>query len=108
MNKLSKLIDDVIKSFDNNPNSGLSARKISACVSVCIAGYVTIHYCDAERLTGVVQTWLAFALLCLSVITLEQIIKLKNGNGSTTVIEREKTTESESVVKSQSNTAQSL
>jgi len=111
VDKTYKLIDDWIKSFDNNPNSGLSARKLSAFFAVCVAGYVTIHYCNPEILTGVLHAWLAFALLCLSVITLEQIVKLKNGNGATTVTEREKTTsESEVTVTTQpkSDTAQPL
>ena len=105
VSKTYKLIDDFVKSFDNNPNTGLSARKLSACASVCIAGYVTIHYCNPEVLTGVLQAWLAFALLCLSVITLEQIIKLKSGssNGPTATISSETTTKSEVTIPAQQN-----
>lgn len=77
--RASILFTNWIQSFDNNPNSGFSARKLSAFTSVMIALYVTIHYCSTEILVSVIHAWLVFALLCLGIITIEQIIKLKNG-----------------------------
>lgn len=94
MKQVVKLFNNWIQSFDNNPNTGFSARKLSAFLAVMIAFYVTIHYCSTEILVDVIYAWLVFALLCLGIITIEQIIRLKNGNTTTTTIESEQASKS--------------
>lgn len=71
-------IHDLYYSFTNIKNKGLSARKLSAFASV-VAGYYTTKQIegDLHKFYALV-VWLLFALLCLAVITGEQLIKLKS------------------------------
>ena len=91
LKQVSYIVTNWLRSFDNNPNSGFSARKLSAFISVMIAFYITIHYCSTDVLVEVIYVWLLFALLCLGIITIEQIIKLKSGNTTTITTESEQT-----------------
>ena len=74
-----KILDEIIHSFDNNPNSGFSARKLSAFVGVVVAVYLSIAHCEASIVVELVVAWMCFILLCLGLITTQQIIELKNG-----------------------------
>ena len=67
----------LIASFDND-NAGFSARKLSAFAAVATAIYITVKEIPKEFLIEALYAWLGFALLCLGIITLEQIIKFKN------------------------------
>jgi hypothetical protein len=75
---MRKVINWLFSSFDNH-SKGASARKFSAFIAVIVSVYITIKLTVAEYLEGVLMIWLGFALLCLSVITVQEIIKLKNG-----------------------------
>lgn len=57
---------------------GFSGRKLSAFFSVILCGAITYQYIKVEYLTEVLMVWLSFALLCLGIVTIEQIIKLKH------------------------------
>jgi len=74
-----KFVYDLIASFHNKPD-GFSARKLSAFTSVVVAIIMTFQYGDKTILVQILVVWLLFALLCLGIITFEQIIKFKNGN----------------------------
>jgi len=74
-----KILDEIIHSFDNNPNIGFSARKLSAFVGVVVAVYLSIANCEPSVVVELVVAWMCFILLCLGLITTQQIIELKNG-----------------------------
>jgi hypothetical protein len=65
-------------SFDNN-TGGYSARKLSACFAINIAALITVWKVPTPDQIYAACAWLVFALLCLGIITAEQIIKFKNG-----------------------------
>lgn len=85
-----KFIDDIYNSFHNKPE-GFSARKLSAFAGVVVAIIATFRFCDEKVLINVITVWLIFALLCLGIITLQQVIDFKAGKSSTTTIKTEKT-----------------
>jgi hypothetical protein len=76
---LTKIFEKLIWSFDNSA-SGFSARKLSAWAAVSVSLYITVHYVAPENLINVLGIWLIFALLCLGIVTAEQIIRFKDGN----------------------------
>jgi len=58
---------------------GASARKLTAFACVMLAAYVH-RYATKETATTFLVIDLAAALVALGVITIEQIIRLKNGS----------------------------
>jgi 4-amino-4-deoxy-L-arabinose transferase-like glycosyltransferase len=72
-------ITKLLGSLDNAKNSGFSARKLSALSAIIAAYYVTYMFTNVEVLDYVLTAWLCFALLCLGIITAQQVIELKNG-----------------------------
>jgi succinate-acetate transporter protein len=74
-----KILDEILHSFDNNPNSGFSARKLSAFVGVTVAIYLSVFKADVTVVVELVMAWMCFILLCLGLITTQQIVELKNG-----------------------------
>ncbi len=64
-------------SFDNT-TLGYSARKLTAFASLCIAAGVTYVLPDDAKLHAL-YAWLLLVLLCLGIVTIEQIIRLKAG-----------------------------
>jgi hypothetical protein len=71
------------KSFTAEPG-GPSSRKLSAFLCLMVAGYTTYANTTAANATTMVAIWLAAALLCFRIISMEQITKLKHGNNGTT------------------------
>lgn len=81
MKKINVIIDKLLSSLDNHTN-GFSGRKLSALAAVIIGAYVTIFMLPAEgeiRLHAL-YAWLLFALLCLGIVTVQQVIEFKNGS----------------------------
>lgn len=74
---MEKIIKNLILSFKVG-EGGFSGRKLSAFFSVILCGAITYQYIKVEYLTEVLMVWLSFALLCLGIVTIEQIIKLKH------------------------------
>lgn len=72
------LFSAIFDSFHNAPG-GFSARKLSAFFGGVLAAYVTFHYADSNNAVEMVVTWLCFSLLCLGIITAQQVIELKQG-----------------------------
>jgi hypothetical protein len=70
----------LVASLDNT-SLGFSGRKLTALFSVIIAAYVTYTVPLDVRLYAL-YSWQALALLCLGIITIEQVIKLKNGQAA--------------------------
>ena len=82
-----QIFENWINSF-NNDKGGFSARKEAAFGSFVVATYVTYKYTTASNLDGVITLWLLYSLLCLGIITMQQVAELKSGKTS----ERESTT----------------
>jgi hypothetical protein len=70
----------LVASLDNT-SLGFSGRKLTALFSVIVAAYVTYTLPLDVRLYAL-YSWQALALLCLGIITIEQVIKLKNGQAA--------------------------
>ena len=75
---IGNIITHWVDSF-NNEKKGFSARKEAAFGSFIIAAYVTYKFTTADNLESVVTIWLIYSLLCLGIITLQQVAELKSG-----------------------------
>jgi len=74
----------LVGSADNVTKNAFSGRKLTGIFSVLIAAYITIFLLPEEAQLHALYAWLLVALLCLSIITVENIIMLKNGTTTTT------------------------
>ncbi len=74
MKKNLSILDKLVASFDNSPE-GFSARKLSAFVAVSVAIVATFEFADGQVIVNTLMVWLTFALLCLGIITAEQILR---------------------------------
>jgi len=82
MEKKYSILDKLVASFDNSA-IGFSARKLSAFISVTVAIVATFVYVDEKVITNTLIIWLTFALLCLGIITAEQVLRyFKDSNDS--------------------------
>lgn len=81
---IKKFIINLIRSLDNIQHQGYSARKLTALFGVVMGAYITKYKLPLECQLYALICWLLLALLCLGIITFEQIIKLKNGDEKNT------------------------
>jgi len=73
------IIDKLLGSFDNTTPHSFSGRKLSSFAGVVTAIVLTYLLPDDAKLHAL-YAWQLFSLLCLTVITAQQIINFKNGN----------------------------
>ncbi|HTJ52637.1 MAG TPA: hypothetical protein VL443_24445 [Cyclobacteriaceae bacterium] len=78
-----KFVDNLVNALHNKPE-GFSARKLASFTGVCVSVFITIKYTDDKVLVSVLTVWLLFALLCLGIITFQQIMDFKSGRTTTT------------------------
>lgn len=71
-------MENILKSFKNN-TEGYSSRKLSAFVGVVTGVYLTIFKIPLENQLDALMVWLGFSLLCLGIVTVQNIIDFKNG-----------------------------
>lgn len=83
---MKTILKNLIDSFTTS-KSGFSGRKLSAFASIIIAYVLSLRYCTEKEVVELVIVWLSFASICLGIVTIEQIIKLKNNNGNQTTEE---------------------
>lgn len=76
---MKTFIQKLFASLDNT-TLGFSGRKLTAVWAVLVATAVTYTLPTDARLHAL-YAWQVLALLCLGIITVEQIIKFKNGSG---------------------------
>lgn len=69
----------LIASFDNT-TKGFSARKLSAFAGVNIAMLLSFKLGTPENGTYIVGIWLTFSLLCLGIVTAEQLLMYLKGD----------------------------
>jgi len=74
---LKEIVKKLVDSFDT-AKGGFSVRKLSTFASIVIAAYFGFRFGDENNIVELTIIWLSFALLCLGIVTFEQIIKLKN------------------------------
>lgn len=72
------MIKNLIDSLKNN-SAGFSGRKLSALVGVITGVYLTIFKIPLENQLDALMVWLGFSLLCLGIVTVQNIIDFKNG-----------------------------
>lgn len=68
----------IISSFENN-KEGFSGRKLSAFFCFIVAFYISVYQVPSEYKLECVYAWLAVALLCLGIVTVQNILEFKNG-----------------------------
>jgi hypothetical protein len=72
------MIKDLLNSFKND-KAGYSGRKLSAFIGVATAIYLTIFKIPLENQLESLMVWLSFSLLCLGIVTVQNVIEFKNG-----------------------------
>jgi len=87
--RFSKLgiIQKLIASFDNTTN-GFSARKLSAFAGVTVSIVATFRFVDDKTIIEALMVWLVFALLCLGIVTAEQVLKFYKGGDTQKEVEK--------------------
>ena len=73
------MIKNLIDSLKNN-GDGFSGRKLSSLVGVITGVYLTIFKIPLENQLESLMVWLGFSLLCLGIVTVQNIIEFKNGS----------------------------
>jgi len=79
MKKIFQFIQDIAATF-NNKDEGHSARKWSAFIMVCLTIAIEMKYTNTTNSVQTVIVNLAFVLLCLGLITAQDIIKFKGSD----------------------------
>jgi hypothetical protein len=79
---MSKLTD-IWNSFKHN-KEGASGRKLSAFWAIVVVStYISYKYTTTANVLEMTITWLVFALVCLGLVTIPELLKylaeLKNG-----------------------------
>ncbi len=80
---MKSFITKLTSSLDNH-SLGYSGRKLSALAGVLTGIYVTIKLIPMSDQLHALYAWLLFSLLCLGIITIQNVIELKNGQSTNT------------------------
>jgi hypothetical protein len=83
---MNKILSYIGASFDTT-KEGASARKLTAFWFVMLTTYIEIKHVDKESIVMISCIDVAAAFLCLSIISITDIINLRSGN--TTVSKQE-------------------
>ncbi len=75
---MKDFIKKLIASLDNK-TEGFSGRKLSALAAIITGIYITMHELPKDAQIHALYAWLTFALLCLGIVTVQQVIEFKNG-----------------------------
>jgi hypothetical protein len=74
------MINKLLGSFDNVKGQGFSARKLTAfALMLCIA-FIHFRFVDSTNAIEALMIDLSGVLLCLGIVTAQNIIELKNNN----------------------------
>lgn len=79
-NKIKQIINDFLGSLDNVPGKGFSGRKLTALFAILMGMYITTYLLPLADQLHALFAWQLLALLCLGIVTVEQVIKFKNGS----------------------------
>ena len=86
---IKEFYEKLIGSFDNKNPHTFSGRKLTAFAFVVFSGYIHIRFVNTENAIEALLVDAGTALLCLGIITFEQVIKFKNGNDDSSINSRE-------------------
>lgn len=75
MKLIKTILQNVIGSFDTH-SKAWSGRKLTAFIAVVTSIYITVFNVKSDNALYFLQSWQLFALLCLGIVTAQQIIKL--------------------------------
>lgn len=75
MKLIKTILQNVVGSFDTH-SKAWSGRKLTAFISVVTSIYITVFNVKSDNALYFLQSWQLFALLCLGIVTAQQIIKL--------------------------------
>ncbi len=78
---MKALFNKLVLSFENSPG-GFSARKLTAFVTMVLIVYCHFKYVRPENVVEVIIIDCCFISLLLGIVTVEQIIKFKNGGSA--------------------------
>jgi hypothetical protein len=76
---MKDIITNLFASF-NNKEGGFSARKLTAFGLMVLITYTHYKYVDLSNAIEAILIDLAGVLIALGIITMEQVIKFKNGD----------------------------
>lgn len=68
----------VFASLDNH-SLGYSGRKLTAVFAILMGAYITKYHLPTEAYLHALYAWQILALLCLGIVTIQNIIDFKNG-----------------------------
>jgi hypothetical protein len=71
-------IGNILNSLSTN-NLGYSGRKLTALFAILMGAYITYCKLPTEAYLHALYAWQILCMLCLGIVTVEQIIKFKNG-----------------------------
>jgi len=80
---MKQFMNKLFGSFDTVTNNAFSGRKLTAWWAVLVATCVT-YVLPSDAKLHALYAWQLLALLCLGIITFEQIIRLKSSQTGTT------------------------
>lgn len=81
---MKKVLRKLESTFDTT-TKGYSSRKLSAFYAIVVmGGLLTWKYGDKDNAVEMLTAWLVFGLLCLGIITVQNIINFKNGTTTDT------------------------
>lgn len=76
---MKTFITKLFASLDNH-SLGYSGRKLTALFCIIMGAYITMYKLPTEAYLHALYAWQVLCMLCLGIVTVEQIIKFKNGN----------------------------
>ena len=79
---MKQIINKLTQAFEYG-NHGFSSRKLAAFTAVVTAIFISYYLPESERIHAI-YVWLTFALLCLGIVTAQQVLQFKKENGSDT------------------------
>lgn len=79
---MKKTIDNLLGSFDNVKNSGFSARKLTAFTLMLCIAFIHFRFVDINNAIEALMIDLSGVLLCLGIVTAQNIIELKNNKST--------------------------
>jgi hypothetical protein len=76
---MNEIFKKLIASFTNDEKR-IFCKKIIFFFGVITAIVLGYHFAKSDNVIGLVTLWLGFVLLCLGIITMQQVINFKNGS----------------------------
>lgn len=77
---MKQILNKLLSSLDTH-TKGYSGRKLTAMWAVLVGTAVTYALPDEAKLHAL-YAWQVLALLCLGIVTVQNIIQFKNGNAN--------------------------